>query len=79
MEPNSGNDQMTAGMKKSLEIAHKAERSLQRAVDRVVAEHAVTGTPLVVYKCNRTISKTSHPALVVSEKSVRYKTRKNKT
>ncbi len=70
---------MTAGMKKSLEIARKAGRSLQRAVDRVVEEHEKTGAPLVIYKTGRTTSEDPHQALAVHEMSAQYKTRKKKT
>ena len=69
---------MTTGMKKSLEIAHKAGRSLQRAVDHVVEEHKKTGEPLVVYKTGRAGSKDPHPTMAVREDAAQYKTKKKK-
>lgn len=69
---------MTAGMKKSLEIARKAGRSMQRAVNHVVKEHEKTGEPLVVYKTGRASSKDPQHAMAVHEDAVQYKTKKKK-
>jgi hypothetical protein len=69
---------MTADMKKSLEIARKAGRSLQRAVDLVVEEHKKNGDPLVVVHTGRASSKDPHHTMAVHEDAAPYKTKKRK-